>query len=70
MQSRMDVSTRDWVGRLTAEAKLLGRNHTEPYSFRPFSNLTQVKACLFVRGFEDEIEKFGLGPEWQCWRTT
>jgi hypothetical protein len=46
VQSRMDVALRDWVGRVTPAAKLLGRNHTEPYTWRPFSNVSEVGCSL------------------------
>jgi hypothetical protein len=46
VQSRMDVALRDWVGRVTPAAKLLGRNHTEPYTWRPFSNVSEVGSSL------------------------
>lgn len=51
VQSRMDVALRDWVGRVTPAAKLLGRNHTEPYTWRPFSNVSEVGCPSADRSF-------------------
>ena len=48
VQSRMDVALRDWVGRVTPAAKQLGRNHTEPYTWRPYSNVTEVGCAAAV----------------------
>jgi hypothetical protein len=42
VQARMDVALRDWVGRTSPAARLLGRNHTEPYTWRPFSSVEEV----------------------------